>query len=988
MFDDIGRPRVYAVPVGCDFTRSFVDGLLWRLGTGSPEDLAKVVIYTGSVNSALELRQSLESGPAMLLPRIRPATALVDDVSLPMDALPPPMTTVGAMLAMRRLIGALLEQEPDLAPGTAAIDLADSLLGVFSELQDEGIDLGRLLEVDVDDQSGHWERSLHFLGILAGVFGDDGMLDRRSRFRAAVNAKVDAWSKQPPDHPVIIAGSTGFTAPMMHLMRAVAGLRQGAVVLPGVDRELCAEDWALLEKHDECPEHPQSVLARFCRFADVSPPDLPDWSDTQPANPRRNRLISLALRPAPFTDRWMEESPGLVPELDVATNRIGLILAATMKEEAQAIAVAIREAVEARKRVALVTQNLELAKRVKAALKSWEIEPDDRIGESLRLTGEGVFLRLALELFDPPLAPHILMSVLKHPLTNAGERGNHVSLTASLERALRQRPAPVVDHRSIELWAEDGGDRERQWAEWLAGVLRFAAELRSGTLDDLIGRHVYVANALASGSSPVTALPGTDEEPAGPLWETRAGQDLSTVLSRLANEADVAGTMDVAEYRGVFRKLTIESNPYEQAINQKDVVIWGGYQVRDRIMDLVILGSLNEGVWPPARRGDVWLNRAMRRQIGLGLPERQNGLAAHDFQQAVAAPEIVLSRSLRDGEQPTVASRWLIRFQNLVTGMGPAGEAAIKAMTDRGERLIRLGCRLGQPDRPESPEPRPEPVPPVGMRPTKLSVTEIRTLIQNPYAIYARHVLRLRPLDHLGRDLDARERGAVFHRIMETFVGDLADGRVTPEAGSFLKCAERILEDEVASPSLRMSWYARLHRIAEWLMIEEAKRREGAETLGLEVAGKWKIPDFDFTLTARADRVDRGEDGQLRIFDYKSGPTPTRRAIEDYDKQLQLAGAMAARGGFEGIPAAGIAWLQYIGMGATRKTENVETEDGLLTDTWTGLVELLLAYTDPGLGYPARSRMTERDYGSDYDHLSRYGEWSEVDTPVKIGLAQ
>ena len=987
MFENIGGPRVYAVPVGCDFTRSFVDGLLRRQGTGSPEDLARVVIYTGSVNSALELRQSLESGPAMLLPRIRPATALVNDVSLPADALPPPMTTVGAMLALRRLIGALLEQEPDLAPGTAGIDLADSLLGVFSELQDEGIDLGRLLAVEVDDQSGHWERSLQFLGILAGVFGDDGMLDRRSRFRAAVNAVVDAWSKHPPDHPVIITGSTGFSAPMMHLMRAVAGLRQGAVVLPGVDRELSLEDWALLENHDECPEHPQSVLARFCRFARVSPPELPDWSDTQPANPQRNRLISLALRPAPFTDRWMEESPGLIPELDIATNRIGLILAATMKEEAQAIAVAIREAVEARKRVALVTQNLELAKRVKAALKFWEIEPDDRIGESLRLTREGVFLRLALELFDPPLAPHILMSVLKHPLTNGGDRGNHVSLTASLERFLRRRPAPMIDHRSIELWAEGGGDRERQWAEWLAGMLRFASARSSETLDGLIGRHVQVANALVSGSSPNTALSNMDDEPGGPLWETRAGQDLSAVMSSLVNEADVAGTMGVTEYRAVFRKLTMESNPYEQTINQKDVVIWGGYQVRDRIMDLVILGSLNEGVWPPARRGDVWLNRAMRRQIGLGLPERQNGLAAHDYQQAVAAPEIVLSRSLRDGEQPTVASRWLIRFQNLVSGMGPAGEAAMKAMTDRGERLIGLGCRIGQPDGPVSPEPRPEPVPPVSVRPTKLSVTEIRTLIQNPYAIYARHVLRLRPLDLLGRDLDARERGAVFHRIMEDFVGGLADGRVKPETGSFLKCAERILEDEVVSPAMRMSWYARLHRIAEWLMIGEAKRREEAETLGLEVPGKWKFPDCDFVLTARADRIDRGEDGQLRIFDYKSGPTPTRRAIEDYDKQLQLAGGMAARGGFEGIPAAGIARLEYIGMSTAQKTEDVETEDGLLTDTWTGLVELLLAYMDPGLGYPARSRMTERDYGSDYDHLSRYGEWSEADPPVKIGLA-
>ena len=986
MFEDIGCPRVYAVPVGCDFTRSFVDGLLLRLGTGSPEDLAKVVIYTGSVNSAHELRQSLESGPAMLLPQVRPATLLVDDLSLPLDGLPSPMTTVGAMLALRQLIGTLLEQEPDLAPAASAIDLADSLLGVFSELQDEGIELGKLLAVEVDDQSGHWERSLRFLRILVSAFGEDGMLDRRSRFRAAVNAIVDVWSRHPPDHPVIIAGSTGSSAPMMHLMRGVARLPRGAVVLPGVDRELSRDDWDLLEDHDECPEHPQSVLARFCRFAEVSPAELPDWSDTPPANPQRNRLISLALRPAPFTDRWMEESPDLVPELDVATNSIGLILAATMKEEAQAIAVAIREAVEARKRIALVTQNLELAKRVKAALQFWGIEPDDRIGESLRLTREGVFLRLALELFDLPLAPHMLMSVLKHPLAYAGNRETHMSLAGSLEYALRRRPAPVVDQRDIEHWADDGGNSKKRWAEWLAGVLRFASASRSDSLGELVERHVRVANALVSGSSPDTVSPNMDEEFTGPLWETRAGKDLSAVMSSLVEEAGVAGTMDVAEYAAIFRKLTMESNPYEQAINQKNVVIWGGYQVRDRIMDQVILGSLNEGVWPPVRRGDVWLNRAMRGQIGLGLPERQNGLAAHDFQQAVSAPEIVLSRALRDGEQPTVASRWLIRFQNLVSGMGPAGEAAMKTMTGRGERLIGLGRLIGQPDKPVAPEPRPAPIPPVRMRPKRLGVTEIRTLIQNPYAIYARHVLKLRPLDHLGRDPDARERGAVFHRIMEVFVGDLASGRARPESGLFLEHVERMLEDEDLSPSLRLGWYARLHRIADWLMIMEAQRREGVETLGLEVAGEYRFSGFDFTLGARADRIDQNADGQLSIFDYKSGAPPSRKAIENHDRQLQITGAMAARGGFEGIPATRVAKLEYIGLSAARETREVETEDGSLTDTWTGLIDLLGAYMDPGLGYPARDRMTERDYPSDYDHLSRYGEWSEADLPVPIGL--
>jgi ATP-dependent helicase/nuclease subunit B len=62
-------------------------------------------------------------------------------------------------------------------------------------------------------------------------------------------------------------------------------------------------------------------------------------------------------------------------------------------------------------------------------------------------------------------------------------------------------------------------------------------------------------------------------------------------------------------------------------------------------------------------------------------------------------------------------------------------------MRARGN-LAGLAAAFDTPPGDTPPEKRPSPRPPVAARPRSLSVTEIKTLIRDPYAIYARHVLR------------------------------------------------------------------------------------------------------------------------------------------------------------------------------------------------------------------------------------------------------
>ncbi len=980
MRDTQAQPNIYSVPVGCDFTVAFLDGLRDRFQGEPPEAMARVEIFAGSQNGASRIREILESGPAALLPRIRLLDDLADDPLVP-GVTPKRDPGLERTLALRRLVAALLEREPDLAPVSAAFELAASLEGLVAEFHDEGIGLERVLDLEVEDQSGHWQRSLKFLRILYSVFEAGGQPDRRSRVRAAVEALDGHWRSQPPGHPVIVAGSTGTSRSMMLFMRAVASLPRGAVVLPGVDAEMPADVWPSL--HDgECDEHPQAAVHRFCAAAGVSALDLPPWSGLEPACPARNRLVSLALRPAPVTDRWMSEGPGLLTEIAAAAAGMSLILAPGVREEANAVAVAMREAIETGSRAALVTQDRELARRVDAALRRWSIEPDNRIGEPLQQTPAGVFLRLVLDVLQPQFAPQAFVALLKHPLTNSANRKQHLRHTASLERHLRAECGPAVDSGLVQNWAH-GRDGERAaWGARLAELLAGAPEPGGRPLADWLRGHVRLANALVAWQGVESGPFASDAEVSGPLWEGMAGSDLGRMFDDLAAHAAAAGEVDIRDYRAMLRSLMQTSRAYGQTTPRPDAAIWGGHQARVRSTDLVVIGGLNEGTWPGSLTPDAWLNRAMRRRLGLGPPERRHGLAAHDFQQAAGSAKVVLSRSLRRDDAPAVESRWLTRILNLMRGLGAEGGEAVDSMTARGDRWLDLARSLERPKETVARAGRPAPAPPPASRPERLSVTQIRTLIRDPYAIYARHVLKLRRLDPVGREPDALARGIAIHGILERFVAEIAAGRAAPSAESFLALAEAELLSRVPWPMVRRFWLARLRRAADWIVEGESERSRAGTSVGAECGGSLSVGTGGFTLTARADRIDRDDAGRLLIYDYKSGKPPTAKVIKSFDKQLQLEAAMAARGGFEGIPAAPVGRLQYIGLGS-EKIEDIRVGDGLFSDVLQELEALLAAYSDPRQGYCARARMQRTGDVSDYDQLSRFGEWDVTDAPER-----
>ncbi|WP_067923746.1 double-strand break repair protein AddB, partial [Sulfitobacter sp. HI0040] len=515
---------------------------------------------------------------------------------------------------------------------------------------------------------------------------EDTLPDSEARQRQLVERIIAHWREAPPAHPVILAGSTGSRGTTALLMEAIARLPQGAVVLPGFDFEMPTAIWNALDDQLLSQDHPQYRFHHLIRQLQLPSAAVRRWAGTKPPSTARNALVSLSLRPAPVTHAWLTEGPKL-KDIAGATRDLTLIEADTPRKEALAIALRLRKAVDEGKTAALITPDRMLTRQVTSALDRWDILPDDSAGTPLQLSPPGRFLRHVAALLAEPLDAEGLLTLLKHPLTHSGaDRGYHQLHTQRLEMAIRRTGLPYPDAAGLHGVAETAAEGLEdpvsftRWADWVAATLTGRKTQGERPLTEWVALHLDLASRLAAGQ---------DGPEAGELWQKKAGQKALGCMTNLQEQAIHGGMMGPGDYADLLGALLSQEEVRDRDAPRSDVMIWGTLEARVQGADLVILGGLNDGVWPEAPAPDPWLNRQMRLDAGLLLPERRIGLSAHDYQQAIAAPEVVLSRSLRSDEAETVPSRWLNRLGNLLQGLPEqGGKAAWEDMRVRGNRWL------------------------------------------------------------------------------------------------------------------------------------------------------------------------------------------------------------------------------------------------------------------------------------------------------------
>jgi len=978
------KPNVYTIPAGWPFLDALAAGLSDMAG-GRPEALAAMTVLLPTRRAGRALADAflrLGAGRAMLLPRMLPLGDMEDEELLiggwdsglePGDGalqLPPAVGGLRRQLLLARLVMA----RPDTSETPEqAMFLARELARLLDQVHTERLDFKGLEDLVPADFAEHWRITLDFLQLLTelwpGLLAAEGALDPADRRNRLLEARNRMWLNAPPQHPVIAAGSTGSIPATADLLATVAHLPAGAVVLPGLDRAAPDEAWQHL-----APAHPQFGMAQLIGHLGIDRAEVAEWPAASGARTPEARaaLINTALAPAAAGHL----GPPDPSDAEAALAGVERIDCPGPQEEAAVIALMMRRALDLPGRTAaLVTPDRGLARRVAAELRRWQVEIDDSAGTPLGQTPPGAFLALLAEAAADGLGPVALLALLKHPLAAVGGTpADCRRLARELEiLALRgPRPAPGLDGLRAAL----AQSRQKPSPDLLGFLDRLQQALAPlvdafaagpAPLADLVAQHLRTAEALAA----------TDTEDGGDaLWAGEAGEAAAALMGDLIDAASALDALRPGDYPALFEAAMAGRQVRPNYGTHPRLFIWGLLEARLQRADMMILGGLNEGTWPPEAEASPWMSRPMADAFGLPLPERRIGLTAHDFVQGLGAPEVVMTRAERVGGTPTVPCRWLRRLDNLLERL------ELKGALDTGEPWLDWAAALDRPTGPRA-TPPPAPTPPADARPRELSVTRIETLVRDPYAIYAGRILKLQPLDPLQADPGAAERGTIVHDALDRFIKDFPDTIPDDAERRLLEIGRALFESHLTRPGVAAIWWPRFQRIAHWFVANEKRRRQaGFTTAATEARGALKIEGLraPITVIARADRIDQRADVGYAVIDYKTGTAPTAKQVEaGWNPQLPLEAAMAQSGGFEGLDGGEVAQLIYMRLSGGRqpgeeralKLDVAET----VAKSVAGVTKLLHRFEDPETPYLSQPRPQFLNRFGDFDHLARVKEW-------------
>jgi ATP-dependent helicase/nuclease subunit B len=1012
------QPKVYTIAFERPFLATLADGLL-GMTAGDPMRLPRVTILLPTRRAVRALRETFlratpqgrEAGAPLLLPRMRPVGDLDSDELTLMDgaadrdtlAVPPAIPELRRRLLLTQLVlrWGRLRGQPPLLPGQAAA-LAASLARFLDTVATEGASFARLADLVPQDLAAHWQVVHKFLEILPTqwpqILAAEGTLDPAVRRNRLIEHQAAAWRRSPSDDPVIAAGLTGGIPAMTELVSVIAMLDHGAVILPGLDRRADESEWCAIERDES---HPQYLLAQLLGALGVARTEVRDWPclplpvaclDLEPLadlplfaaaakrpapepvfpdpgfheagdqRARRVRLVGEALRPAATGDAWRR----LPAEASDTLDGVSRFDCASAQEEALTIALLLRRKLETPgATAALVTPDRELARRVAVELCRWGIEIDDSAGLPLNRTPPGAFLRLVLDLAKSRLAPVPLLAALKHPFAAGGiDPAVFRRQARRLEKAiLGPRPAPGIAGLRAALRDKDTGlHRFVDRLDACLGRLPELLDMGAVPLARLVIPHIEAAERLAASAT---------EAGSSRLWAGEVGESAARFCHELIDAARDFPTLSGRDYPALFEALAAGMVVRPAFGRHPRLAIWGLVEARLQQADLLVLGGLNEGSWPGSAEHDPWMSRQMRRDFRIAVPERSVGIAAHDFVQAFGAPEVALTRAARQEGVPTVPSRWLLRLDTVLRAAG----------LDQALRPDEsLKAAVEQIDAPGQyrPLPSPQPRPPLIARPRRLSVTQIEAWLRDPYAIYARHILELEPLDELDADPGRADLGMAIHATLDEFVHRYPRELPGEAEAELLTIGRAHFGALLSRPGAWAFWWPRFERIVDWLVTaERAHRFEIIESLS-ECEGSLTLPARGgaFTLIAKADRIDRLVAGGFRLVDYKTGSLPQNKEVKGgFAPQLPLEGAILRDGSFgavTGTPVALEYWRLSGGVPAGQRWSIADDDpDKLIESVLDRVRSLIDRFDDPATPYLAEPLPQWAPRFSDYRHLER-----------------
>ncbi len=1010
---------VYYIPAGVGFAQSLAKAILsgdLPKQNGIPPtnfELPQWNILLPTRRATRALSQAFieqGDGAARLLPRIQPLGDVDEDEldfnsANTTDAFAPDLNAVSKLerqFMLLRFIQQWARENHDVplaqtlnTSGKQNFDLAQSLGELVDSFETHGQDIGIIDSLFDGEFAEHRLQLLGFLSIiqekLPAAMNEAGKVGSNFQRNQLMSSYTNWLQQGGAKHPIIAAGSTGSIPTTAKLLSTIAGLENGAVVLPGLDVDMDEESWQNLEDH-----HPQFGMRELLAKMEIEREDvslLPGLEQSEKGK-ARNWLVSEIMRPANTTNLWRDAVTKKKDTLALATKDMTVLGLNNERAQAKTIALIMRHGLEGQKSVALITPDRTLARNVKSELARWEVEVDDSAGEPLSKHPSAVFLQLLLDLAKSNFSPLKLKTLISHPLSRFGLSNTEIKTqTYNLEigclrtrqpyeglsgfekmcqQAKKFQEGNPYTHPLVKRISDDDWENCASLAQTIRANLEPLEQLFSNAcpsnLRQIIQIHLHVAEQVCG------TLDGHSL-----LWHGEAGDQLTSIFGKLLEAADHAPNMTGYSYLDLLERLLKESMLRPKHIRHNQLTIFGLMEARLVASDIVILGGLNENIWPMAAQNNPWLTRPQLSSASLPVPERRIGLSAHDFAQAFCADTVFLTYTKKLGNAPAVPSRWILRLRALL-------DAADLSKLCTSNEEMPWDYWANNIDKPErfSPCERPEPKPALERRAKSFSVTGIEKLLKNPYRHFAEKILKLTMLEPIDHQIGAAERGSLVHDVLQEFISQ--HPHKLPKDGEqiLIDLFEVELEKNISDTSLRAFWQPQLKRIAKWFIGNENEIRENYIGSKVEISGRYhfELNTQKYTISARADRVDIFNDGTTRIIDYKTGAPPSfTETANNFSPQLILEAIIGQAGGFDGIEKAPVENLMYIKLSGGIPPGGLTTSKNLsvlMEKTNDGMIELLGRYQSPDQGYLAAPAPAQPEFDREYGYLSRWREWAHL----------
>ncbi len=1016
--------KIFNIPSGYSFLRSLARAVLTQslpnLQQVKPNGLSDVLILLPTQRACRDFRKILydENGKKpLIMPEIRAFGALEDDwVSVGDEQSQTPeifsikqaISPLDRQLILAKYIAKLsgVDKRLNLKNPAMALHMAKDLCKLFDSVLIEEADASKFSELVDAEFAENWQLISKFLDIVfktwpdvLNAYGKSDEIVRRQKLMALELEYFVQQEAKNQARPIIVAGSTGSVMATKKFLKGIIGLANGTVILPGLDVFMDNLSWAAVSL-----AHPQNNLKNLLEYIEIERENvaiLPNISRQADVGlSLKRQLASEMVRPSATSHMWHKLPDNFNKiKLTKALEQVELLEAPTVQIEAVAIALMMRKAVEDKQKCALITPNRQLARRVQNELKRWNIHVDDSSGVPLSDTAPSVFLQHVIAVQLQQFSPSSLLGLLKHPyfktefLTGMSAANMQQAIYAIELIILRGvRPKEGIDgllaalelklnnktyeyqHALLKKLDENSWNLAKTLLEELQQVFTPLNIKTANNFANIFTTHLKVAEKLCLIDSANNSL----------LWQSHEGDSLAQLSTEILQSADNFEHVTLGEYEAMLKNLMSPITVRSKDNSYEGLAIFGALEARLADLDMAIIGGLNEGVWPQVPQTDAWVSRAMMAKIGLPAPERRVGLSAHDFIAAFGVKKIILTRAQKQGGAPSVASRWLLRLKAVLNALD------MEYALEPTQPWLKWAQDIDQPSQ-IKPNPKPEPRPPIYARPKQMSVSDIETWIRDPYAIYAKKILKIAPLDSLELEIGAAEKGSLLHDILHTFSQNY-EGIIKPDAKQVLIeiGVKKFSDIKISYPQLYAFWWVKFINITDWFLENETARRANNPKIYSEIKGKIlifdKMGEPAFTLTARADRIDIWSD-KAEIIDYKTGTPPSKKQVEaGFSPQLPLEALLLVNNGFDGCKIANsiaidFSYMQLKGTNPVGKIYDFAKSDKaqIMEDVYKGLEQRIADFAEQNTAYKPRELAEFAARFRDYDHLARTKEWSLIE---------